>query len=100
MHGGIARARHRADARRRRQCLTASTSSTARIRTLQTASSTRSASSVAGRWHDARKKHEEDLLRIEGNERYAGLQRFFAAVRDLTARRKLARTAYVVEKPA
>ncbi|HJY39765.1 MAG TPA: class I SAM-dependent methyltransferase [Steroidobacteraceae bacterium] len=57
------------------------------------------ASVVAGRWHRARHRHREALLAIEGEERYEGLQKFFAAVHRLTSERRLSRIAYLVEKP-
>jgi SAM-dependent methyltransferase len=53
---------------------------------------------VAGRWHDARDAHQDDLTRIEGEERFEGLQRFFEAVHRLTRERRLSRIAYVAEK--
>jgi SAM-dependent methyltransferase len=53
---------------------------------------------VAGRWHDARDAHRDDLTRIEGEERFEGLQRFFEAVHRLTRERRLSRIAYVAEK--
>jgi hypothetical protein len=40
------------------------------------------------------------LLRIEGEDRFEGLQRFFQAVHTLTSQKRLSRIAYVVEKPA
>lgn len=55
---------------------------------------------VAERWHRARHAHQGDLLRIEGQERFEGLQRFFEAVHDLTSQRRLSRIAYVAEKAA
>jgi SAM-dependent methyltransferase len=58
---------------------------------------TANAARVAGRWHRARADHEEDLVRIEGRERFDGLQRFFDAVRVLTSEGRLSRIAYVVE---
>lgn len=61
---------------------------------------TENAALVSGRWHRARQAHKEDLLRIEGEERFEGLQRFFEAVHRLTSQRRLSRIAYVVEKPA
>lgn len=56
--------------------------------------------SVAGRWHDARQRFKEELLQIEGEERFAGLQKFFAATHSLTSERRLSRIVYLVEKPA
>lgn len=61
---------------------------------------TANAALVAGRWHAARAAHREELLPIEGPERFEGLQRFFAAVHLLTSERRLGRVAYLVEKPA
>lgn len=61
---------------------------------------TDNAALVSGRWHRARQNHREALLRIEGEERFEGLQRFFDAVHNLTSQRRLSRIAYVVEKPA
>ena len=55
---------------------------------------------VASRWGRARHAHKDDLLRIEGEDRFEGLQRFFAAVHRLTSQRRLARIVYVAEKPA
>lgn len=55
------------------------------------------AASIAGRWRSARHAHREDLVRIEGEERFEGLQRFFQAVHRLTSERRLSRIAYVVE---
>ena len=53
---------------------------------------TLNAAVVAGRWHR--------VLEIEGEERFDGLQKFFAAVHRLTSERRLSRVAYLVEKPA
>jgi SAM-dependent methyltransferase len=61
---------------------------------------TDNAALVAGRWHRARHVHRDDLLRIEGETRFEGLQRFFEAVHILTSQKRLSRIAYVAEKPA
>jgi SAM-dependent methyltransferase len=50
------------------------------------------------RWHDARLKHRDDLLKTEGEERFYGLQSFFATVHTLTSERRLSRFLFVVEK--
>lgn len=71
----------------------------AALRLVQQEDVTANAALVAGRWHDARRRHKDDLLQIEGEERFAGLQRFFAAVHQLTSERRLSRIAYLVEKP-
>lgn len=55
---------------------------------------------VSRRWHDARERHKDALLKIEGEERFDGLQKFFAAVHSLTSERRLSRIVYLVEKNA
>ena len=54
--------------------------------------------STSGRWHAARQRHRDALLQIEGEERFAGLQRFLAAVYKLTRERRLSRFVFVAEK--
>jgi len=61
---------------------------------------TANAALVAGRWHRSRAAHREELLRIEGPERFEGLQRFLQAVEKLTAERRLSRIAYFAERPS
>ena len=39
---------------------------------------------TSGRWHAARQRRRDDLLQIEGEERFEGPQRFLAAVHELT----------------
>lgn len=61
---------------------------------------TENAAQIAGRWHQARRRHKDDLLEVEGEQRYEGLQRFFAAVQQLTSERRPSRIAYLAEKRA
>lgn len=53
---------------------------------------------TSGRWHAARQRHRDDLLQIEGEERFEGLQRFLSAVYTLTRERRLSRFVFVAEK--
>ena len=53
---------------------------------------------IADRWYKARRNHQDDLVRIEGEDRFEGLQRFFEAVHILTRERRLLRILYVAEK--
>ena len=53
---------------------------------------------TSGRWHAARERRRADLLQIEGEERFEGLQRFLAAVHELTRERRLSRFVFVAEK--
>jgi SAM-dependent methyltransferase len=53
---------------------------------------------TSGRWHASRQKHREDLIKIEGEERFEGLQKFFSTVHTLTSERRLSRFVFLVEK--
>lgn len=53
---------------------------------------------VSKRWHDARQRYRDSLIEIEDEERFDGLQKFFAAVHRLTSERRLSRVVYLVEK--
>ena len=61
---------------------------------------TQNAALVSGRWHQSRQRHRAALLRIEGEERFESLQKFFDAVHRLTDERRLSRVVYLAEKPA
>jgi SAM-dependent methyltransferase len=65
---------------------------------VQTEDATANAALVAGRWHEARARHRNALLHVEGEERFEGLQQFFATVHQLTSECRLSRIAYLVEK--
>ena len=58
---------------------------------------TANAALISSRWYQSRQAHKDELVRIEGEERFAGLQQFFAAVHSLTSERRLSRIVYVVE---
>ena len=58
------------------------------------------AASVSRRWHEARQRHKDALIEIEGEERFEGLQKFFTAVHNVTSERRLSRIVYLVEKNA
>ena len=60
---------------------------------------TDNAALISGRWHQARERHKDALWKIEGDERFNGLQEFFATVHSLTTERRLSRMLYLVEKP-
>ena len=53
---------------------------------------------TSGRWHDSRQRHRQDLVKIEGEERFEGLQRFLSTVHTLTSERRLSRFVFLVEK--
>ncbi|HEY8503417.1 MAG TPA: methyltransferase domain-containing protein [Gemmataceae bacterium] len=55
---------------------------------------------VSRRWHAARQQRAAELTRLEGEETFAGLQRFLATVHRLTSERRLSRYAYLGRKPS
>jgi SAM-dependent methyltransferase len=59
---------------------------------------TDNAAQIAGRWLQARQRHKNELLKIEGDERFEGLQCFFETVHELATERRLSRIAYLLEK--
>jgi SAM-dependent methyltransferase len=60
---------------------------------------TENAAQVSQRWRESRERFREDLVRMEGEARYYGVQGFLDSVHRLTAQRRLSRVAYLVEKP-
>ena len=53
---------------------------------------------TSGRWRASRQKHRDDLVQIEGEERFDGLQTFLSTVHKLTSERRLSRFVFLVEK--
>jgi SAM-dependent methyltransferase len=58
------------------------------------------AADVSARWRDARARLREDIVAIEGENRFDGLQDFLQTVHDLSASRRLSRLVYHAVKPA
>ena len=54
---------------------------------------------VSRRWHAARQERSAELIQLEGEETFTGLQRFLATVHRLTSERRLSRFAYLGRKP-
>jgi len=69
------------------------------FRLVQQQDVTENAALISERWQQARQRHKDALLEMEGQERFEGLQQFFAAVHRLTGERRLSRIVYLVEKP-
>jgi hypothetical protein len=59
---------------------------------------TRNIELTSGRWHASRQRHRDDLLKIEGEERFEGLQKFLYTVHKLTSERRLSRFVFLAEK--
>ena len=53
---------------------------------------------TSGRWYAARQRRRDDLLKIEGEERFEGLQHFTEAVHKLASERRLSRFVFVAGK--
>lgn len=64
------------------------------------ADATENAANVSKRWHDARAEERAALVKIEGEERFLELQRFFTTVHRLSSERRLSRFVYLARKPA
>ena len=65
------------------------------IKTLDT---TEHGARTAARWHRARQKYKERLIAVEGELKWAGLQRFLSCVQALTEERRLLRLLYQAQK--
>jgi len=55
---------------------------------------------IAQRWYEARKKFGTELMAMEGEPAFEGLQRFLDCVYRLTSEGRLRRYLYLAEKPA
>lgn len=61
---------------------------------------TANAALVSRRWHQARARHRDALIEIEGEQRFRDLQKFFDAVYRLSSEKRLSRLVYLVETPS
>jgi len=48
--------------------------------------------------HDARQKHKDELIKIEGAEQFEGIQNFLATVQKVSSERRLSRFVFVAQK--
>jgi SAM-dependent methyltransferase len=70
----------------------------AHFRVIEARDTTANAAQISKRWHDARASRKSDLVGIEGEETYKGLQKFLSCVHLLTSENRLARYLYIAEK--
>jgi SAM-dependent methyltransferase len=68
------------------------------FRLLEVRDLTSAAAEVSKRWHDARDKHRDAMISIEGEENFDGLQKFLWGVHTLTSERRLSRLMYLAER--
>jgi SAM-dependent methyltransferase len=59
---------------------------------------TASSEAIARNWHDARERRRENLIRIEGETNFLGLQKFLSCVHRVSKERRLSRYAYLALK--
>jgi SAM-dependent methyltransferase len=59
---------------------------------------TENMSAISLKWFNAREKRKDDLLKIEEEENYNGLQKFFQMVHTLSQERRLSRIMYTAIK--
>jgi hypothetical protein len=60
---------------------------------------TAEAAEIARRWHDAREKRKSELMELEGQSNFDGLQNFLACVHAVTSEKRLLRVVYLARKP-
>jgi ubiquinone/menaquinone biosynthesis C-methylase UbiE len=60
---------------------------------------TLNAAAISQRWHDARQRRYEDLVRIEGTSTFEGLQKFLCCVHTVSDQHLLSRFMYAARKP-
>lgn len=61
---------------------------------------TEAVATIAQRWRDARESRRDRLVPLEGEDGFAGLQRFLAVAHTLAVERRLSRFMYLAEKTA
>ena len=65
---------------------------------LSTEDLTASTALISRRWHDAREPRRKDLVTIEGEASFSGLQKFLACTHTLSSERRLSRCMYLAQK--
>jgi ubiquinone/menaquinone biosynthesis C-methylase UbiE len=71
----------------------------ARFSVLSAMDTTVNAASISARWRDSRDNNKDQLLAIEGESNFQGLQNFLSCVHTLTSERRLLRYLYLAERP-
>jgi SAM-dependent methyltransferase len=72
----------------------------ARFELLSSVDLTAGAAAVSKRWRDARAQKCDDLIQIEGERNFEGLQQFLACVHTISKERRLSRFMYLAGKRA
>jgi len=66
---------------------------------LSATDTTANADAISARWRDSRNDNRDQLIAIEGESNFQGLQNFLACVHKLTSERRLLRYVYLAESP-
>jgi|SRR5215469_124528 len=69
------------------------------FRLIRSSDTTENAAGISLRWRDAREQRRAELVALEGEANFDGLQRFLSCVQQLTSERRLLRFLYIAEKP-
>jgi ubiquinone/menaquinone biosynthesis C-methylase UbiE len=69
------------------------------FRRISVTDTTDNAAQIAKQWYDAREKMTKELIAVEGDSNFEGLQRFLSCVHSLTTERRLLRYLYSANKP-
>ena len=69
------------------------------FRQISVTDTTDGAARIAKQWYGARDKRKKELIALEGNSNFEGLQRFLSCVHSLTTERRLIRYLYSANKP-
>jgi len=61
---------------------------------------TASAETISKKRHDAREQRRDDMIRLEGEANFLGVQKFLSCVHMVSRERRLSRFAYLAQKPS
>jgi len=70
----------------------------AHLRLIFARETSEAAALISQRWHDARERRRTQLVKIEGEANFEGLQKFLETVHRLNSERRLLRFLYLTEK--
>jgi hypothetical protein len=65
---------------------------------LSATDTTANAAAISARWREARDNSKDQLIAIEGESNFQGLQQFLSCVHTLTSERRLLRFVYVAAR--
>jgi SAM-dependent methyltransferase len=68
------------------------------LRLITVSDTTEKAAGLARRWHDARERYKDELIRSEGANSFEGLQRFLGCAQTLLQDKRLLRFLYIAKK--